>query len=298
VLALRPNQWPAAGSALITPLIARGLLIGLVFLENESGARYGPEQVEIAQEVASSVAVALQSARLQDAVARHRLELHQLSGDLLTAQEDERKRLSYELHDQMGQIISMINVKLTEAEQGLPAGTQPEVHDKLSEAGHLADRAMAEVRALASDLRPTVLGDLGLIPALRWLVGEFQQSHNIQVLFDAAGMEPRLDEEIESALFRIAQEALTNVSRHARATRVEVLVAANNSAVSLMVADDGRGFSTSEVPLPLSRSGGVGMVAMRERAARLNGYLTVQSAPGMGTTLEVTVPLKREEAIV
>lgn len=207
-------------------------------------------------------------------------ELSRVSWNLLEKQETTARRFSHELHDELGQSLTAVKANLAAlAQHG--AGEQPQLSDSL----HLVEEAIGNVRELSQLLRPTILDDFGLRASLRWLCDRFQQRTSIGVAF-ASNLEARLADESETHLFRIAQEALTNVARHSGATKVEMSLNRVNGRVELKVADNGKGLA--DEPLPTGR--GLGMVGMRARARSIGGELKVQPSESGGVEILASLP--------
>jgi signal transduction histidine kinase len=234
-------------------------------------------------------------------LARSRAELERkeeirtrLLEQVITAQEDERKRIARELHDETSQALTSLMVGLRVLEQRPDlAGTR----EALADLRALTSKTLDAVHDLALQLRPSVLDDLGLVPATDRLVAEFQRSHGIEVAFETnLRTGPRLPAPLETALYRIAQEALTNVVRHARAQSVSVLLEARRGFVTLIVEDDGRGFDVASRLAEAGDDRCLGVFGMRERATLLGGTLTIESTAGRGTTVFVEMPFPREAA--
>jgi PAS domain S-box-containing protein len=232
----------------------------------------------------SEVITATKEAERKIAADAERLE--QLSRRLLAAQEDERRRVARELHDELGQALTVIKINLQARERlkdRTPAGLD-------AENIRIVDDALQQVRRLALALRPSMLDDLGLLPALRWMAEQTAGRAGFAVHLDADIPELRLSPEVETACFRIAQEALTNIARHARAERVTIELRREDGMLALAVQDDGRGFDTAAV-LERTRAGGsTGVLGMQERAALAGGRLEMESMPGRGTTVRARVP--------
>jgi two-component system NarL family sensor kinase len=224
------------------------------------------------------------SARLHAETAeRRRLEaiLHTLPNRILEAQDSERQRIARELHDGVNQILGSIKFRLAHLESQLPAHAPA-----LAEAIQLLERTLNEVRRISQNLRPQELDDFGLAPAIESLISEFQKRARVRVEFQRGPLPRRLPEAVELALYRILQEALANVEKHAGATEVTVALLADEKFATLNVRDDGRGFATGE------NKGGFGMITMRERATALGGVFSIQSRPGDGTEISVHVKLE------
>jgi signal transduction histidine kinase len=213
-----------------------------------------------------------------------------LLGKFIRAQEEERKRIARELHDETCQTVATLSVA---ADAALARPPVPD-RGRLLEMKALADRALSEVHRVIYDLRPSVLDDLGLASAVRWYADRHLTPAGIAVRCEIEGLEERLPVEIETAVFRVVQEALTNVVRHARAETVLIQMAREGARLSIEVEDDGLGFDPASVATPESSGRGLGILGIRERVELLGGQVTIDSAPGQGTRLVVSVPLLKE----
>ncbi len=209
--------------------------------------------------------------------------LQRLSAKLLHAQEDERRSIARELHDQIGQALTAIKVNLGMLEQKTGAGA-PEIYDRIHESKLLAEQMVQEVRELSRLLRPAMLDDLGLVPALEWYVREFSRRFGIPVNLNTDRMLGRLPEEWETCIYRSVQETLTNTIRHSEATEVFIELAQTPESLTLSVEDNGQGFELS------SPAGGLGLIGMRERAHELGGTLSVESNQQSGTRIRIVLP--------
>jgi len=176
--------------------------------------------------------------------------------------------------------------------QDLPPGCAPGLSDRLQEAIALANQALEQVRELSFNLRPAMLDDLGLGPALSWYVKRCAQRTNLDLQLDVSDLQERLPPEVETALYRVVQEALTNVVRHARAGAVQIRLEREATVVRAQVEDDGQGFDVIQVLNQHRPQQGIGLLGMRERIALLGGTFTLHSAPGQGTRLALEIPLE------
>jgi signal transduction histidine kinase len=228
---------------------------------------------------------------LQAEIAQRQRVLRRLAG----AEETERRRIARELHDRLGQDLTGLKLGLQLArKQGSLTAAVQKSFGKLEQ---LADGLMRDVHRLAWELHPAVLDDLGLEAALRRYAGEWSENNGVPVDFHSDGGEtPRLPLELETTLYRIAQEALTNVSRHAQARRVSVLLARRADHVSLIVEDDGRGFDADAASNPPAARGRLGLLGMKERVTLAGGTIEIESTPGAGATVFARVPLKPKPA--
>jgi signal transduction histidine kinase len=217
---------------------------------------------------------------------RHELVLRQT----LELQEAERRRIARELHDEIGQALAALKMNLQTIQRSGPSGVESALGDSI----RIVEHAICELRDLSHELRPAALDDLGLVPALRWQLDRQAKRSAIAAQLDTDGIRRRFPAEIESACFRVAQEALANVARHAGARRVWLELAEEKGTLRLVVRDDGIGF---EVDTALRRAGAgecFGLIGMRERLDLAGGTLEVESGAGIGTTIRACFPVPLE----
>jgi len=229
----------------------------------------------------------------------------QRASQIINAQEQERKRIARELHDETSQVLTSLLISLAVLEESIATH---EARDRIADTRTLAHQTLRAIRNLSIDLRPSALDDLGLLPALRWYIKEYQQKCSIEVEFQATSFKERLPAEIETALYRIVQESLTNTARHANARKVCITLKEEVDEVYATISDDGSGFdiqalqktSVQERGSGLeSGSGlgrGLGLIGMQERAVLLDGSLEITSRPGQGTTVEVRIPIQLDSS--
>jgi signal transduction histidine kinase len=263
-------------SALYVPMLARGEAIGVLIAIDKLGGdtRFTDDDLRIAETFAARAATAVDlSARVGRDVLRRVVE----------AQELERKRLARELHDETGQALTSILLGLRNLEEPDDADERRKAVAELRE---LVVATLHDVRRLAVELRPKALDDFGLVAALERLGQSFSEQTGIEVELEARLGRDRLPSEIETSLYRIMQEALTNVVKHARARHVSILLTRRGGTVAAIIEDDGRGFDTGTPP-----DAGLGLVGMRERVALVGGRLVLESGEGAGTTIAVEVPV-------
>jgi PAS domain S-box-containing protein len=216
--------------------------------------------------------------------------LQMFSRQLIEAQEDERRRIARELHDQIGQILSAVKMNLHTVQQFCPG---PEASSYIKDNIEAVDQALRLVRDLSVDLRPPILDDLGLTTALRWYVDRYTKRTglSVNILIDLPDENERFSRELETACFRIAQEALTNVVRHAEATEVVVRLSRDHDALLLAVKDDGVGFDVERLRNRAPRVATLGLISMQERAHAAGGTIELDSAPASGTEIRFSLPL-------
>jgi len=220
-----------------------------------------------------------------------RLERKYLS-QIIEAQENERRRISRELHDEIGQALTSIKFNLDMIDKDLPQNF-PVVRGRLGDAKSLSNQILTTMRQLSMDLRPTMLDDLGLIPTLRWYVQNFSNRLNIYSHFQAIGFEEKLPPQIETAFYRIIQEALNNIAKHANADRIEISLEQRDSMICASITDNGKGFDLDKVLHPESPERGFGIIGMQERVSLLEGNIDIKSKPGFGTHSHIEVPYQK-----
>jgi signal transduction histidine kinase len=265
-----------ARTGLYVPLVARGEPIGVLIAHDKVGPdqRFSSAELRLAEQFALRAASAVDISRrvARDALSR-----------VVAGQELERRRLARELHDETGQALTSILLGLRAVDE---AAGSPATKKAVSDLRELVVATLQDVRRLAVQLRPTALDDFGLVPALERLVQTFAEITGIEVELEARLGVERLPPELETTLYRLVQEALTNVVKHAEARHVSILLARREGVVIAMIEDDGRGFD------PEVRDGtGVGLIGMRERVELHDGRLTVESGSDTGTTLRIEIPL-------
>jgi len=230
---------------------------------------------------------------LESRVRARTAELGELLSKVISAQEEERHRLARELHDDTAQTLGALAISLDRARDAIP-GEASSAH--LAVAKSLVTQLLQDTRRLILDLRPSVLDDMGLTPAIRWYAETRLDPEGITWTLDVDRPEERLDSHVETALFRIAQEAMTNVVKHSGADRVHITFSIGENAARIVVSDDGGGFDAHD---PTSRDHldqHVGIAGMRERVALLRGRMEIRSELGGGTTLDVEIPLTDDHA--
>jgi signal transduction histidine kinase len=263
-------------------------------------ARKGGDEIAKLAETFNQMAQGLQDkAGLEQQVSKQADELRQLSeerGHLLektiTAQEEERKRIARELHDEWAQTLAALTVNLDQASKALP--DEMAWHkEQLNRTHTVTVDALKALRQLILDLRPAVLDDLGLVPAIRWYAEIHLEANGMAVDFHTSGSQQRLSPGIETALFRITQEAINNIEKHAHAQETAICLELQADQVSLSIQDDGQGFDVEQVLRGEGKTCGLGLLGMRERATLLGGSLRIDSGPGHGTRIRVEVPVDR-----
>jgi signal transduction histidine kinase len=215
-----------------------------------------------------------------EALSRRSIELH----------EEERKRIAREIHDETIQELLFVTNQLQDIVDGVHGRISQNNRERLQKIQGLIDRATVELRGFIQRLRPAVLDDMGLVPALRWLSDKITVDCKLRAQVCVIGQEQLLQPDIQLALFRIAQEALYNVKKHASALNVTLLLQFDIDKVLMSVIDDGKGFQTPAAPNYFTKQGKFGLAGITERVSLLGGNLNVESSPGKGTVVKVEIP--------
>ncbi|MGH9631721.1 MAG: sensor histidine kinase [Bryobacteraceae bacterium] len=230
-----------------------------------------------------------QTARQFEEVSQAKQDLERLSARLMEIQEEERTRLSRELHDEIVQTLAVLKIEITQA-QSISGGRFPEIRENLARARDLAERTLKTVRNITLLLRPSLLDDLGLGPALQWQAEDFMRRTKVPCDFEEQGLLDSLPDAVKTCVYRVTQEALHNAEKHARASHLRVAVVQSDHRLTVEVEDNGIGFGPrANADSPVSMH--FGLLGMRERAAGLGGTLTVDSRPGKGTRVRLWLPL-------
>ena len=267
-----------ATTALYVPLVVHGRAIGVIAAHDKLGddPRFGDEDLRLAESLAQRAAVAVDlSERVsRDAVRR-----------VVEAQELERRRLARELHDETGQALTSILLGLKTLEQSIES---EEGRTAAADVRSIVVSTLRDVRRLAVELRPAALDDFGLVPALERLADTYRQQSSLEIDLELQLGPARLPGEVETTLYRIVQEALTNVAKHAQAGRVSILLRRKDEGAVVVIEDDGTGFDAGAA----RHESGLGLTGMRERLGLVGGQLRIETAPGRGTTVVAEVPLR------
>jgi signal transduction histidine kinase len=222
-------------------------------------------------------------------VEQTKRELQRLSARLLEVEEDGRRKLSRELHDEIGQTLALLQIEISRA-AAMPTPSR----ERLERARALAERSVQSVRNISVTLRPALLDDLGLVPALQFLLEDFLRRSGVACEFKEEGVEDQLPDSVKTCVYRVVQEALHNCEKHSGASKVRVSVRQLPDLLMAEVEDDGRGFRAGGQTVSQATSpshSGLGLLGMRERAGIAGGSLTVDSAPGAGTRIVLRIPL-------
>lgn len=266
------------------PLLTPDRMLGTISFSYPAPNPFAPEDRAFLLALAQQCAQALERAELYSAVLESQGRLQHLSQRLIEAQERERRHLARELHDEVGQALTGLRLALEVAGRQPPA----EHARRLGEAHRVVQELIARVRALSLDLRPAMLDDMGLLPAVLWQLKRYHEQTGVVVDLRHWGLERRLPPEVETVAYRVVQEALTNIARHAGVDAATVSLLAWPSQLLIQVRDAGRGFALDKA---LAGANSSGLIGMRERVSLLNGVLSIETAPGAGTCVTADLPL-------
>jgi signal transduction histidine kinase len=278
--------------AALLPVWRGGAATGALLLVGDAHDPFTALDETFLRALGSQIGAALENADLYRRLEARTAELARLSAGIVEQQEAERRRLSLELHDETAQVLTAVKLQLGLLAERL----EPELAGRVAQTVELIDTGMQSVRRVTEQLRPSLLDDLGLLPALRSLTESFAARAEVTVSLDAPETLPALGRDTELALFRATQEALSNVARHAAATTVRVRLANGAGRIALEITDDGRGLPAGFDLARVERDGHLGLVGMRERIAALGGTADISGAPGAGVRLRLELPLASPEA--
>jgi len=277
-------------SVVVLPLKTNQDILGVISLLSEQTNYFTEERLPLLTAVAAAVAVSLNITQLFRKVQTSQQKLRLLADQLVNAQETERKRVSRTLHDETGQTLTVLQMRLNTIQNELPPTSH--IREHVKEAHQLLAETMVRIRRLAYNLRPPELDTLGLNSALETLSQEFDEQAGITVTYEGSTAVPHLPDSVNIAFYRCLQEALTNVAKHAQATHIYVHFSYDGAVVRMEVRDNGRGLEAALAHPTTTTAGtiGLGLIGMKERFDRIDGHLVLLSPPGEGTTLTAVVP--------
>jgi signal transduction histidine kinase len=229
---------------------------------------------------------------MTDELRKSEERLHRLSSDLFTVQENERRRISLELHDELGQSLAALKMQVGSIARRLGDVPTEEMKAVCNDMRDNINQIIENVRRLARDLSPVVLDDLGLQAAIEYLVNNFTKIYNVHIKYRYTNINHLFNEDSQRIIYRILQEALTNISKHAEAKHVSLIIEEIDGAVQFTIRDDGKGFNVQKTLDQKGTEKGMGLEAMSERVRILGGKINIVSRPGIDTTVTFTTPIK------
>lgn len=278
-------------STMWLPLIVDGKHRGMLVVGYRQYHDFAEREMRLLASLAEKNSIAMVNAQLYTDLLQREKELEILSGARVQAQEDERRRIAREIHDGLGQMLTAIKFNLEILEDMITAGKDE--RERIDDMKNLLDSVMKEAREISYNLMPSVLEDFGLAPALQLLSEQFSNRTNVKVQFQAHGINDRLDPNLEIGMYRIAQESLNNISKHAEATEVNLQIIRSSTGIRLVIEDNGKGLTAQPCLIRATGKGGMGLPGMRERASSFGGAFTIDSTPNNGTLIAVEVPIMK-----
>ena len=276
-------------STMWLPLIVEGKHKGMLCVGYRQHHDFVGREMRLLTSLAEKHSIAMLNAQLYNDLLQREKELEILSDAHVRAQEDERRRIAREIHDGLGQMLTAIKFNLEILEDVIAAGKDD--HERIDDMKNLLDGVMKEAREISYNLMPSVLEDFGLAPALQLLSEQFSNHTHVKIQFQNHGGTNRFDPNLELGLYRIAQESLNNISKHAEATEVNLQIIHHHNGIRLVIEDNGKGMPAQPSPMRATGKGGMGLPGMRERASSIGGELTIDSTPNHGTLITVEVPM-------
>jgi signal transduction histidine kinase len=275
-------------SYLCIPIAAKGKVRGVLDLFSRAPVEFNQESVSLFTALGQQVGVAMDNARLFEQIRTSRLQLQMLSQQLLGVQETERRHIARELHDEIGQALTAVKVNLQSVRRRSDLSI---LASPLDDSILLVERTLQQVRDLSLDLRPSLLDDLGVVSALRWYIDRQAQRGDFEAVFLTDLPDKRLPSDLETTCFRVVQEALTNIIRHAQAKQVWIELRQLDNMLKLIIRDDGVGFDVNAVLHHASGDLSLGILGMQERVQLIGGEISIASDPSRGTEIQVFFPL-------
>jgi PAS domain S-box-containing protein len=275
------------------PLRVKDKVLGVITIASHEVRKFSTEDIQLLESIASQIAIAVENARLHEEVQHKDESRGELLGEIFSIQEEERRRIARELHDETSQSLASLAVSLEAIAGRLPAGAA-DARDRIKKMGQVVISILDEVHKLIYELRPTLLDDLGLVAAARWLAENNLGTAGVTVNFKTVGRVKRLPHQVETTLFRVIQEAVSNVARHAHASNADLSLHFKKSSIGVHVRDDGDGFNVEAAITSRDRPRGLGLLGMKERVELMNGTLDIRSHTGGGTKIDIEIPINYE----
>jgi signal transduction histidine kinase len=279
------------GVELLCPIKSQGKLVGVLALgEKQSGTSYSDEEADLLKTISNEAAVAIENARMLDNLKTQQLQVEQLLGQVVLAQEEERNRISIELHDSVAQWLVAVSYGIQTFRHGLPGKGAEHVHSELSDMEGTITKSLKELRRVVVGLRPPALDELGLTNALRKSLDDLE-ADGIAGEYNQAGEPCRLPSSVEIAVYRVVQESLMNIRKHAKATEVALNVDFNPHEMVVEICDNGKGFNLTQTLDSAISVGHLGLLGMKQRAEMLGGNMNIRTVEGSGTTISFNFPV-------
>ncbi|MFH1032583.1 MAG: histidine kinase [Chloroflexota bacterium] len=287
----------AADLELLCPIKSRGKLIGILALsKKKSDVHYSQEDIELIMSLANQAGIIIENARMLDSLKKQQLQVEQLLAELVHAQEEERQRISVDLHDSVAQWLAGASYRAQTVSALLAGNGNQQIRDELTTMESTIDKSLKELRRVLIGLRPPALDELGLSHALRQSL-EVLKTDGLDCRFTEVGKSARLPSSVEIAVYRIVQEALNNIRWHAGATKVDARLQFQPDRLLVEIRDNGQGFDLAETLSSAVSVGHIGLLGMKQRAEMLGGELRIKTSEGAGTNIILSLPILPEEEI-
>lgn len=273
----------------LIPLQARGKTLGVMFAATEHDRIFSPEERGLLVTIGHQISTAIENALLYEELQRKEEIRGEVIQQSILAQEEERKRIARELHDQTSQVLTGTSAMIEASVAALPYGTD-EIKERLRETRVSLTNMLVDVRNIIYELRPTMLDDLGLVAAARWHAEDYLERAGIKAHFETVGRKRKLPAKLETAVFRIIQEATTNIIKHARAKNARIKLEFQKDCLILNIEDDGKGFELQKAMNPTNKKRGMGLLNIKERVEILDGDFRIESQRSRGTKITVSIP--------
>ncbi|MFC2027106.1 PAS domain S-box protein [Chloroflexota bacterium] len=276
-------------SVVLIPLQARGKTLGVMFAATEHDRIFSPEERGLLVTIGHQISTAIENALLYEELQRKEEIRGEVIQQSILAQEEERKRIARELHDQTSQVLTGASAMIEASVAALPYGTD-EIKERLRETRVSLTNMLVDVRNIIYELRPSMLDDLGLVAAARWHAEDYLERAGIKAHFETVGRKRKLPAKLETAVFRIIQEATTNIIKHARAKNARIKLEFQKDCLILNIEDDGKGFELQKAMNPTNKKRGMGLLNIKERVEILDGDFRIESQRSRGTKITVSIP--------
>jgi signal transduction histidine kinase len=275
------------------PIPSQDKVLGVLNIASNEARSFSPQDIRLLEGIAGELGTTIVNARLQQDVQNKEEIRGELLREIMTIQEEERRRIARELHDETSQSLASLAANLEAISSTLPADEE-KIKIKIKEAQSLSIRILDEIHRLIYELRPSLLDDLGLLAATRWLAENNLEVIGIKSTFKTIGRERRLPRHIESTVFRVVQEAITNIAKHSHAKNADIILHFNKNTIRVNIKNDGKGFDVKEAITSKQRPRGLGLLGMKERVELISGTFTIRSHNRrIGTEIDIEIPIKK-----
>jgi PAS domain S-box-containing protein len=288
-------------SFICLPLKSKEIVVGVLMMGSEADILFSDEDQELLKSLGNTIGVAIDHARLfaevkktNKEIEHEREKLEQLTMKLLVSQEEERGKISRELHDEAGQLLSTLKINLEMIKKQLPGGLKS-VEELIAKSTQLVDQSSLEIKRICTNLLPSVLESLGLEAALASYIDGFKKTYGIDAELNSCEIKKRLPFEIERVIYRVVQESVNNVAKHAGATQLRINLIDTPSSIIAAIEDNGTGFDVKKTLSSQETNRGLGLLGIKERVSLVQGKVTIKSEPGQGSIIRLEIPKQRME---